>query len=206
MLARCGYRESLMIPDVTSLYYRARTRLIDKPSAGPALIPHIPAREDTGDSISGSDTYNIDTVRWSEQQAAQLRRQAADEMLNDQLDWENIAQEIEGLAKSERSQLAKNIRTVIEHLARLQVSPAKLPRNNWKETIIRTRENIEDVLKSSPVLRPSVDAVVAEEHSKALRVVRRVLELHNELPEVPLQTIGYTSEQVTGDWFPPDPR
>ena len=37
-----------------------------------------------------SDLYEDDILLWSERQAALLRRMAAGERLNDQVDWENV--------------------------------------------------------------------------------------------------------------------
>ena len=45
-----------------------------------------------------SDLYDTDVVLWSEQQADLLRRRALGSLVNDgELDWTNIAEEIESL-------------------------------------------------------------------------------------------------------------
>ena len=56
--------------------------------------------------------YEEDTVAWAETQAAALRA-AAQGGSNRQLDWENLAEEIEDLAKSERRSLHSHIRRII---------------------------------------------------------------------------------------------
>lgn len=48
-----------------------------------------------------SDLYDTDVVTWSEQQAALLRRLAAGERVNDQVDWENVTEEIESVGRNE---------------------------------------------------------------------------------------------------------
>jgi hypothetical protein len=149
-----------------------------------------------------SDLYEDDIVLWSERQAELLRRVGAGEQINDQVDWDNVVEEIEGLARSERSTLASHIGTVIEHLARLEASPATDPRNGWIETILRTRGNIENVLRSSPSLRRTVDEIVASQHPRALRLVDRVLAVYGETPRVSVEGIQYSADQVLGDWFP----
>jgi len=45
-----------------------------------------------------SDLYGTDLLLWSEQQAKLLRRVAAGEQVNDQVDWENVVEEIESVA------------------------------------------------------------------------------------------------------------
>jgi len=145
--------------------------------------------------------YDTDLARWSEQQAALLRRRAAGELINDaEFDWPNVAEEIEVLGRSERSALASRIATIIEHLARLVVSPATEPRAGWQETILRARADIEDILKSNPSLRPTLDAVVAHQH--ALRLVEGVMSLYDETPRIPLEGIRYQTDQVLGPWLP----
>jgi hypothetical protein len=58
-----------------------------------------------------------------------MRRLAAGEHVNDaDLDWPNIAEEIETVGRSERAVLRSRILDVIEHLMRLQSSPATEPR------------------------------------------------------------------------------
>jgi len=151
-----------------------------------------------------SGLYDTDVVLWSEHQAALLRRRAAGELINEaELDWPHVAEEIEALGKSERSALASHIATVIEHLARLAASPAAGPRTGLQETVIRARADIDELLESSPSLRPSLEAVVARQHGRALRLVAGVLALHGETPRVPLIGIRFSPDQVLGPWFPP---
>jgi hypothetical protein len=146
--------------------------------------------------------YDTDLLEWSERQADLLRRLGAGEKVNNQVDWENIAEEIESLGQSERRSLAKYIRTVIEHLAKLEASPASEPRIGWRETIMRTRLDIQDLLKSSPSLRPTLDVVVSEQMPKGLNLAMAALALYGETPRIEMQQVNYTTDQITGDWFP----
>ena len=68
--------------------------------------------------------YGTDLVLWSREQADLLRRMAAGERVNDQVDWENVAEEIESLGNSDRRDVRSRIHTVLRHLIKLQVSPA----------------------------------------------------------------------------------
>jgi len=49
-----------------------------------------------------ADLYETDVLRWSEQQGDLLRRLARGERVNDQIDWENVAEEIEAVGRTER--------------------------------------------------------------------------------------------------------
>lgn len=146
--------------------------------------------------------YDTDILEWSERQADLLRRLGAGEKVNDQVDWENVAEEIQSLGQSERRSLAKHIRTVIEHLAKLEASPALEPRIGWRETIMRVRLDIQDLLDSSPSLRPTLDAVVSEQMPRGLKLAMAAVALYGETPRVEMQRISYTTDQIISDWFP----
>jgi hypothetical protein len=106
-----------------------------------------------------TDLCDTGVLLWSEQQAGLLRRRAAGELINEaDLDWPHAAKEIEALGKSERPVLAGHIATVIEHLAKLEASPATAPRAGWQETVLRARADIGDILDSSPSLRRMLEA------------------------------------------------
>jgi uncharacterized protein DUF29 len=47
-----------------------------------------------------SDLYHTDILEWSERQGALLRRLAAGERINDQIDWENVVEEVESVGGS----------------------------------------------------------------------------------------------------------
>ena len=68
--------------------------------------------------------YDTDLYLWCERQADLLRRIAAGERVNDEVDWLNIAEEIESLGKSQRRELRNRIRVVLEHLIKLQACEA----------------------------------------------------------------------------------
>jgi hypothetical protein len=150
--------------------------------------------------------YDTDVALWSEQQGTLLRRRAAGQMVNDaDLDWPNIAEEIESLGRSERSSLRSKITTVIEHLMRLQASPAMAPRRGWRATINRTRRDIRDLLKDSPSMRPLVAAMAADQTQRAREDLADWLAEYGEPPQVDIDSLTFTEDQVLGDWFPDDP-
>jgi Domain of unknown function DUF29 len=78
--------------------------------------------------------YERDFVLWTKQQAEALRA-AARSGSNQALDWENLAEEIESLGRSDRRELHSQIYRIIRHLAKLQFSPATDPRRGWREAI-----------------------------------------------------------------------
>jgi len=146
--------------------------------------------------------YDTDLLLWSERQAALLRRAGAGERVNDQVDWENVAEEIESLGKSDRRELTNRIRTIMAHLIKLQTSPAEEPRPGWRETIREQRAVIETVLDDSPSLRAVVPTIISKYLPAARTEALASLVDHNEQPLVDPAGFGFTADQVLGPWLP----
>ncbi len=111
---------------------------------------------------SAAGLYEEDFARWSEEQSAALR-EAAKLGTNLPLDWENLAEEVESLGRSQRRELRSRIAVIVEHLLKLQCSPAADPRRSWMETVGQQRSEIELVVGDSPSLKGEIGDVVAEE-------------------------------------------
>src|SRR5918998_596773 len=111
--------------------------------------------------------YDRDFVAWAEQQAEALRAAARTET-NQALDWENLAEEIESLGRSDRRELRSQIYRTIRHLAKLQFSPAGDPRRGWHESIMDRRVQVELILEDSPTLKSQLGQIVSEQTPKAL--------------------------------------
>lgn len=148
------------------------------------------------------DLYDRDFLLWTEDQAAALRRAKG---ANLPLDWENLAEEIESLGKSDRRALHSQIRRVLRHLLKLAVSPAAGPRRGWELTIREARNDIAILLRDSPSLGREVDKIIAEEAGLACELAAADLEEHGELTPAVLnqmQRTSFSADRVIGDWFP----
>jgi hypothetical protein len=153
----------------------------------------------------GAELYDRDFFLWTEEQAAALRR-AKDSNLP--LDWENLAEEIESLGKSDRRQLTSQIRRILRHLLKLEASPAARPRAGWRSTIIEARSQIDEVLSDSPSLRREIDRLVKDQLATAAELASSDLGQHGEQPDLVrarLEKGGFAAEQVLDDWFPEMP-
>lgn len=151
-----------------------------------------------------TDLYNEDFVLWSDRQAQLLRRVAGGEQVNDRVDWTNIIEEIEGLARNARNDLRSRILAVLDHLLRLQASPAHDPRRGWQRTVVVQRDAIDQLLEENPSLRPSVPATITKALPKAREIAALALAEYAETPALPLDQLSYTTEQVLGPWMPDD--
>ena len=147
--------------------------------------------------------YDADLALWAESQARALR-DAGHAGTNLPIDWENVAEEIEALGKSQGRELASRIRTILVHLMKLQASPAFEPRAGWQETIAGQRHEIERLIEDSPSLRQTVGQVIARELGSARRQVSLALVGHDETPRMDMEGISYSEAEVLGDWFPDD--
>src|SRR5438105_9555179 len=109
---------------------------------------------------SAAQLYENDFVRWTEQQSRALR-DAAGVGTNLPLDWENLAEEIESLGRSQRHELRSRFAVIIEHLLKLEHSPAVDPRRGWIDTVGRERLNVEQLGPIIEKLKPRVARLAA---------------------------------------------
>jgi predicted RNA-binding protein len=152
--------------------------------------------------------YDEDFVAWTEQQAEALRS-ASRGSTNQPVDWENLAEEIESLGKSDRRELRSQIYRVVRHLAKLQFSAAAEPRDGWRDSVTDGRKRAELILADSPSLKSQLDQFVSEEGAAA--VERAVADLDefgelNRQTELALRSTRYTIDQILGNWFPTAPQ
>jgi Domain of unknown function DUF29 len=134
--------------------------------------------------------YDKDFALWARQQAVMLR-----EGHFDALDIENLAQEVEDLAKSERRELGNRIGTIIEHMLKLDVPTAAGPRAGWLGTIRRNHQAIKKLLEQNPSLKREVDAIIKEETQPARELAMENLKDYGEQPKS-LASHAYTRKQV----------
>jgi hypothetical protein len=149
--------------------------------------------------------YDTDTVLWSERQADLLRRLAAGERVNNQVDWENVAEEIDSVGRSQRIALASHVRVVLEHLMKLEASPAAEPRRGWRETVRRARADIRELLEDSPSLRRTVGTIIARQLPEVRADVSEMLADCGETPRAAVEGLSYDAEAVLGGFFPAVP-
>jgi hypothetical protein len=151
-----------------------------------------------------TDLYEDDFIGWTEQQA-RLLREAVGQRTNLALDWERLAAEIEDLGSAYRRALRSHVILVIEHLLKLEFSPASEPRRSWIESVERGRDEIESWIADEPGLRPRLPGIIEGARSPAARrAARALLSFHEDAAAAQARLHGgaYTDEQITGDWYP----
>jgi len=145
--------------------------------------------------------YQTDYYAWTKQQAAALRELAA-ARVNTPLDLENLAEEVESLGRSDLATVRSQLRRIIEHLLKLEYSPAPEPRFGWRDSVIEARDTIEDTITET--MRPEIEADLAKTYQQGRRNADRALRKHAEVAsaEALPEACPYRLDQMIGDWYP----
>jgi len=145
-----------------------------------------------------SDLYERDYYEWLQDQARALR----DHRIED-VDWENVAEEIEGLSNSERRAIESQLARLAAHLLKLQYMHGLSRDYNargWRLSVRSARFAINKLLRQSPSLRPRLPEMLPDAYYTGRLMALRDPELpEEELPEL----CPWTVEQLTDDTFLP---
>ena len=126
-----------------------------------------------------SDTYESDILIWSEHQARLLRRIAAGELVNSaDLDWPNIAEEIESVGRSELRACEGLLRQALLHMLKAEAWPLSQAAAVWQAEAIRFRQEAADAF--SPSMRQRID--VAKLYGQAIRQMPETVDGQPPLP------------------------
>jgi hypothetical protein len=104
-----------------------------------------------------------DFYGWLLDQAAALRR-----LRPKSLDWENLAEELETMGRSEESALESHLESLLVHLLKWRYQPNKRT-GSWEASVENSRDRIAQLLRRSPSLKGKID----EAFSQAYRLARR---------------------------------
>jgi hypothetical protein len=143
-----------------------------------------------------SALYESDFRAWASRQADLLRGRRFDE-----LDLDHLIEEVADLGISERKTVFSHARRVLQHLLKLEFSPAEWPRRGWIDTVVSHRSDLDERLTAS--LRRELEAAMTNVYARARRDAAKGLKpdriAEGELPsECP-----YTLAQVLDpDWLP----
>ena len=138
--------------------------------------------------------YEDDLFAWTQEQAALLRAHAADD-----LDWENLAEEIESMGGRDRRELKSRLRVILLHLLKWQAQPA-LRGPSWRKTLRTQRREIRDLLQQSPSLRREVDDLMRDAYSDAVKDAIEETGLRAEI--FPTECFYATDGVLAEEWLP----
>ena len=145
---------------------------------------------------SSGTLYAEDFYLWTQQQAALLRTGKWQE-----LDYENLAEEIESVGRSEKRELGNRLEVLLTHLLKWQYQPeGRREGHGWEDTIWEQRRQLVTLLQDSPSLRHEVAPRLAQHYPAARRKARRDI----RLPDATFPaTCPWSVEQVLDEEFWP---
>lgn len=156
-----------------------------------------------------SAAYDEDFYAWTQAQAAEIRRAGA-ERINAPIDWQNVAEEIESMGRSERSEIGSRLRVLVAHMLKWMYCPELRERceRGWRLTIVEQRDRLNDDLRDSPSLRPFARDVFESIYRKCRLIATDEAEV--DLARFPLDppfTLDQTLDPAyPADLFPPEWR
>ena len=113
--------------------------------------------------------YDIDALAWAETQAALLRRLAAGECVNEQIDWQNVIEEVNDVGLLQLRACESLLLQGLLHLMKLRAWPNSRSVEHWAD---EADTFLNDARRAfSPSMRHRID--VADLYKEALRRVRR---------------------------------
>ncbi len=146
---------------------------------------------------AAKDLYEEDFYVWAERQTELLRARRFDE-----LDLDNLIEEVDDLGGALKRSVLNTTAVILEHLLKLEHSPASEPRNGWRASVREHRRRLR--IDLTPRLRQILQDELPGVYSMARDDAAAALRDHGEdgaadaLPEA----CPYSLEQITGDWLP----
>lgn len=108
-----------------------------------------------------ASTYLTDFYSWAREQADLARSRSANAF-----DWDNVAEELEGLSRSEYRELRSRLIVLLAHLLKWNVQPDRRS-NSWRATIREQRRAIERHLADNPSLGARIGEAFNEAYVSA---------------------------------------
>ena len=146
---------------------------------------------------SDEDLYERDFYAWSRRQAELLRAGRFSD-----LDLGHLTEEVEDLGETVYRSVRSRVRTIVEHLLKLEYSPASEPKRGWREMVRTQRADLDEDL--TVALRPRIEAGLPGFHGKARRDAAAALRDYGEpaAADALPGSCPYTLDQIVGEWLP----
>jgi len=110
-----------------------------------------------------SDLYEDDILLWSERQAELLRRRAAGDLANDaDIDWPNVADEIEDAGRSEWHAVQSLLVQAMRHMLKAEAWPTSRDAPGWRADAVDFRRQARRRFVESMRRRIDVAALYAD--------------------------------------------
>ncbi|WP_207458004.1 DUF29 domain-containing protein [Azospirillum sp. SYSU D00513] len=150
--------------------------------------------------------YDTDWYAWTQAQATALRRMA-EARANTELDLDHLAEEVELLGGSEICALESALARIVEHLLKLEHSPAADSRHSWLLSVVEQRSRAQRILRRSGTIRRSLPDLLPDAWEDGRKLAAKALELFDGIDPATLPAdCPYSAEQILDDGFHPANR
>jgi hypothetical protein len=138
--------------------------------------------------------YETDFYQWALQQADRLRNQEYAD-----LDIENLAEEIEAMAKRDRCELFSRLPVLLLHLLRWHHQPSQRT-PSWSATLDEQRNALALFLEDSPSLRRELPEMIVKAYPKA--ITRAIKETGLPADTFPARCTWTIEQILDADYLP----
>lgn len=113
-------------------------------------------------NLDHHSAYEKDFYAWAIENAELIRQKKFEK-----IDFDNIAEEIESMGRSEKRGLISHLRVLIAHLLKWKYQP-ECRTNSWKSTIRNARYQIRELLEDSPSLKNEISLKLTKAYKDAI--------------------------------------
>lgn len=118
--------------------------------------------------------YDTDILLWSERQAALLREMAEGRRIHHaELDWPNLAEQIEDVGNEQRSAVESLLANIMQHRLQIMAWPQAAAVAHWQHEINGWRVQIKRRLRRAPKLRSVLAGELGELYGDAKAAMYR---------------------------------
>lgn len=137
--------------------------------------------------------YDTDILVWSEHQAELLRRRAAGELVNDaELDWPNIAEEIEDVGANRLHAVESLLVQALRHMLKAEAWPLARDAPSWRADAIDFRQQAQR--RFVPSMRQRID--ITQLYRQASRAIPETID---GVPPIPIQSDIPTLDELLAE-------
>ena len=149
-------------------------------------------------AVTETDLRRTDVFAWLKRQADALR---AREGGRNAIAYDELAEEVDGLAQAVRNKVFSLTARIIEHLYKLEFVDSPRDRAGWRKEILAFRGQLARAL--TPTLRNEVRAELADLHRRELRGLVLGELVSDEGAVRAARPAGYSWTEITDEeWFP----
>jgi hypothetical protein len=145
--------------------------------------------------ISTKTLYEQDFNLWLEETVNLLKNRQLD-----LIDYENLIEEIESMARKDKRALESNLEQILMHLLKWQYQKNKR-NNSWRYSIIEHRNRLKKDFRDSPSLKPYFDDVLEDCYQTAREFASEQTGL--DIKTFPVD-LPFTKEQILSSNYLPE--